>query len=145
MKFAGTGSSLGALLALHASIAHAKHSNAHLNVLEHQHGHHRSVQTSEAEIGSGLESGGQETEIEKRGGQCQFPTNAGLVAVTPDQKNAGWAMSSDQLCTPGSYCPFACPPGQLTAQWDPEVTNYSPVLSMVWCHFRTSLLKTNEI
>jgi hypothetical protein len=47
----------------------------------------------------------------KRQGQCQFPTNVGLVPVTPDQQNAGWAMSPNQPCVPDSYCPYACPPG----------------------------------
>jgi hypothetical protein len=47
----------------------------------------------------------------KRQGQCQFPTDCGLVAVTPDQQNAGWAMSPNQPCLPGNYCPFACPSG----------------------------------
>ena len=133
MKFVELGSAL-ALLALHTSIACAKHSNAHINVLERQHRQHRSVHTSKAEIGAGLELRGQEAEIAKRGGQCQFPTNAGLVAITPGQQNAGWAMSPDQPCTPGSYCPYACPPGQVMAQWDPEATSYTYPLSMVCCH-----------
>ena len=47
----------------------------------------------------------------KRSGQCQFPTDAGLVPVTPNAQNAGWAMSPDQPCTPGNYCPYACPSG----------------------------------
>ncbi|SLM36150.1 sun domain protein [Lasallia pustulata] len=130
MKIVELGSALVALLALHASIACAKHSNAHLNVLDRQHRHHRSVHTSKAEIGAGLELRGQDADIEKRGGQCQFPTNAGLVAVTPDQENAGWAMSPNQLCTPSSYCPYACPPGQVMAQWDPQATSYTYPLSM---------------
>lgn len=37
----------------------------------------------------------------KRGeGQCKFPEDAGLVAVTPGAKNAGWAMSPDKACKP---------------------------------------------
>lgn len=36
-------------------------------------------------------------------GKCEFPTNAGLVPVTPNEKNAGWAMSPDQPCVPGMY------------------------------------------
>ncbi|KAK6459221.1 uncharacterized protein RJT20DRAFT_132364 [Scheffersomyces xylosifermentans] len=65
-------------------------------------------------------------EISKRGGStCSFPTDAGLIAVTPDSSNAGWAMSHDQSCTPGSYCPYACPPGQVMAQWDPSATSYT--------------------
>lgn len=64
-------------------------------------------------------------------GECQFPTNKGLVSVTPDAQNAGWAMSPDQPCKPGMYCPYACPPGQLMAQWDPKATSYSYPASMV--------------
>lgn len=47
----------------------------------------------------------------KRQSQCQFPTNVGLVPVTPSDQNAGWAMSPNQPCLPGNYCPYACPPG----------------------------------
>jgi hypothetical protein len=43
-------------------------------------------------------------------GVCEFPKDAGLVEVTPDQKNAGWAMAPDMACEPGMYCPYACPP-----------------------------------
>jgi len=64
-------------------------------------------------------------------GECQFPTDKGLVSVTPDAENAGWAMSPDQPCKPGMYCPYACPPGQLMAQWDPKATSYSYPASMV--------------
>ncbi|KAI5797977.1 hypothetical protein DFH27DRAFT_96443 [Peziza echinospora] len=63
-------------------------------------------------------------DLTKRG-KCQFPSDAGLVPVTPNLQNAGWAMSPDQPCNPGMYCPYACPPGQLMAQWDPSATSYS--------------------
>lgn len=63
-------------------------------------------------------------------GECQFPMDKGLVAVTPEAQNAGWAMSPDQPCKPGMYCPYACPPGQLMAQWDPKATSYSYPESM---------------
>ncbi|KAF8421476.1 hypothetical protein EV426DRAFT_536422 [Tirmania nivea] len=63
-------------------------------------------------------------------GECQFPTDKGMVSVTPDAHNAGWAMSPDQPCKPGMYCPYACPPGQLMAQWDPKATSYSYPESM---------------
>lgn len=61
----------------------------------------------------------------KRANTCKFPTNAGLVAVTPNSKNAGWALLPDQQCTAGSYCPYACPPGKVMAQWDPASTSYT--------------------
>ncbi|KAL4750684.1 hypothetical protein BDW72DRAFT_109917 [Aspergillus terricola var. indicus] len=66
----------------------------------------------------------------KRGSSCAFPTDAGLVAITPGEKNAGWAMSPNQSCEPGSYCPYACPPGQVSMQWDPDATSYSYPMSM---------------
>ncbi|KAJ4315213.1 hypothetical protein N0V84_008481 [Fusarium piperis] len=70
---------------------------------------------------------GSPAPIAKRGGQCQFPTDdSNMVAVTPDEKNAGWAMSPDQECKPGSYCPFACKPGMVMNQWDPDSTYVYP-------------------
>ncbi|CAH0048757.1 unnamed protein product [Clonostachys solani] len=69
----------------------------------------------------------EETSLATRGGQCQFPTDdPNLVAVTPNAKNAGWAMSPDQECKPGSYCPFACKSGMVMAQWDPDSTYTYP-------------------
>ncbi|GEQ69595.1 hypothetical protein JCM33374_g3267 [Metschnikowia sp. JCM 33374] len=56
---------------------------------------------------------------------CPFPSDLGLVAVTPDFSNAGWALSPDQQCTPGKFCPYACPPGQLMNQWDTQATAYT--------------------
>ncbi|PSR77294.1 hypothetical protein BD289DRAFT_445543 [Coniella lustricola] len=64
--------------------------------------------------------------LTNRAGQCAFPEVEGLVAVTPDYSNAGWAMSPDQECTAGSYCPFACPSGQLMNQWKPGTTYIYP-------------------
>lgn len=74
--------------------------------------------------------------IVKRG-TCAFPTDdPNLVAVTPDAENAGWAMSPDQPCKPGHYCPIACKPGMVMAQWNPDST-YSYPASMVsdWCRY----------
>ncbi|EDO14446.1 hypothetical protein Kpol_224p4 [Vanderwaltozyma polyspora DSM 70294] len=63
--------------------------------------------------------------VDKRSGTCQFPNYDGMVAVQTQGSNAGWAMHSDQQCTFGSWCPYACKPGQLMGQWDPSVTSYS--------------------
>lgn len=103
------------LLGLIAAVEAAKHGHGH------NHNHQRDV-NSAAEV---------EAPLEKRGGSCEFPKDAGLVAVTPNLKNAGWAMSPDQPCKPGNYCPYACPPGQVSMQWDPEATSYSYPMSMV--------------
>jgi hypothetical protein len=40
-------------------------------------------------------------------------------------------MSPNQPCKPGNYCPYACPPGQVSMQWDPEATSYAYPMSMV--------------
>ncbi|QKX61764.1 uncharacterized protein TRUGW13939_08920 [Talaromyces rugulosus] len=101
-------SRLAAIVGL-VAIAEAAHSHGHL--------HHRRHPDTEKQT-------------EKRGGQCEFPSDAGLVAVTPDEQNAGWAMSPNQLCEPGSYCPYACPPGQVSMQWNPKATSYTYPLSM---------------
>ncbi|CCH43412.1 putative secreted protein [Wickerhamomyces ciferrii] len=73
----------------------------------------------------------------KRGSSCKFPTDKGLVAVQKNGKNGGWAMHNDQECTSGSWCPYACPPGQLMGQWDPDVKTYSYPGSQnggIWCN-----------
>lgn len=107
MKFEITSSRAAALVALIASAEAAKHG----------HGHARHHET-------------RDVALEKKGGQCQFPTDAGLVSVTPNEENAGWAMSPNQPCKPGNYCPYACPPGEVSMQWDPKATSYSYPMSM---------------
>lgn len=108
MKFTTASAVLAVLMAVEAA--------------QHGHHHNRRHPHSAAEV---------EAPLEKRGGQCEFPSDAGLVSVTPKMKNAGWAMSPDQPCKPGNYCPYACPPGQVSMQWDPEATSYSYPMSMV--------------
>ncbi|PYI11851.1 hypothetical protein BO78DRAFT_425728 [Aspergillus sclerotiicarbonarius CBS 121057] len=100
-----------ALLAI-AAVEAASHGHDH----DHSHAH-RSV----AEV---------DAPVAKRGGSCQFPSGAGLIAVTPGELNGGWAMSPNQECKPGGYCPYACPAGQVSMQWDPEATSYTYPLSM---------------
>jgi hypothetical protein len=51
---------------------------------------------------------------------CPFPNDPSVVAVTPGSMNAGWALSPDQECKPGMYCPYACKPGFVMAQWKPN-------------------------
>lgn len=83
---------------------------------------------SNPEIGHTLDI--EDRPIQKRTGKCQFPEEAGLVSVGGGS-NGGWAMSPDQCCEPGGYCPYACPPGQLSMQWDPKATSYTYPQSMV--------------
>jgi hypothetical protein len=132
MRFTGFAATIGATLTLQSFFVCAKHSHSNHNILEARHHHHRrDAHTSKSEAGNVLEMWTPVEEVEKRGGQCQFPTNVGLVPVTPDQQNAGWAMSPNQPCLPGNYCPYACPPGQMMAQWDPAATSYTYPISMV--------------
>lgn len=62
---------------------------------------------------------------EDNGSTCELPDDDDIVKVTSNKKNAGWAMSPDQSCTAGNYCPYACKPGKLMAQWDPSAKSYS--------------------
>ncbi|KAI4106230.1 MAG: hypothetical protein L6R37_002317 [Teloschistes peruensis] len=122
-----TGFSIALAVTSIASTVSAKHGDAHLRALEHRHLHHKGRAISAIERGSTplLE----EPQLEKRTGQCQFPDDAGLVSI-PGSSNGGWAMSPDQCCEPGGYCPYACPPGQISMQWDPKATSYSYPQSM---------------
>ncbi|CAN8102398.1 unnamed protein product [Discula destructiva] len=61
-----------------------------------------------------------------RAGQCAFPEDEGLVTITPDCSNHGWALSPDQECVADSFCPYACPPGKLMTQWKPGSTYVYP-------------------
>ncbi|KAJ5879711.1 hypothetical protein N7455_003176 [Penicillium solitum] len=103
MKFQITSFRAAALVALIASAEAAKHGHGQ----SHNH-----------------------VALQKRSGKCEFPSDAGLVEITPNEKNAGWAMSPDEPCEPGNYCPYACPPGQVSMQWDPKATSYSYPMSM---------------
>lgn len=129
MKFDIGKTATAAILLLTALCEGSKHGLSHLDVLERRHQHHRRLHASvrAEETSPAL----QPELLKKRGGQCQFPTNVGLVAVTPDEQNEGWAMSPNQPCLPGNYCPYACPPGQLAMQWNPQATSYTYPLSMV--------------
>lgn len=124
MRRRSLGSGASALLLL-ITIAQAhKGVHDHLEALHRRHRESRAKRINE--------TGQKEdvVEVVKRG-QCAFPDGAGLVPVTPGAANAGWAMSPDQPCQPGSYCPYACPPGQVSQQWDPKATSYSYPQSMV--------------
>ncbi|KAL9037247.1 MAG: hypothetical protein Q9180_003828 [Flavoplaca navasiana] len=110
-----------------ASLVLAKHGDTHLRALEHRHLHHKGRSLSPIERRNGYRV--EEPVVEKRTGQCQFPEDAGLVHVS-GLSNGGWAMSPDECCEPGGYCPYACPPGQVSMQWDPHATEYAYPQSM---------------
>ncbi|KAF4126713.1 Beta-glucosidase (SUN family) [Geosmithia morbida] len=98
---------LGWVLAFLSASAEASHSHNHQHVHTAKRYSHDQLETRST---------------------CEFPADAdpNLVAVTPESENAGWAMSPDQPCKPGSYCPYACKPGMVMAQWDPDSTYTYP-------------------
>ncbi|PHH65315.1 hypothetical protein CDD81_2727 [Ophiocordyceps australis] len=99
----------------HGSLPHHQKHHGSLELVRHTHLHSRTDVSNEARSNCGV---------------CRFPTDdANLVAITPHADNCGWAMSPDQQCKPGSYCPFACKPGMVMAQWDPE-SSYTYPASM---------------
>lgn len=62
---------------------------------------------------------------------CSLPSHPDLVKV-PGAKNSGFAMSPDQECVEGSYCPIACKSGKVMAQWEPG-SSFTYPSSMVCC------------
>lgn len=133
MKFTDMKATVGAalvLLSLPATFASRHHEGVSpLDVMHRRHSHKRLHASPLAEVNGNILEG--VSSVEKRGGQCQFPSDAGLVAVTPGSSNAGWALSPDQACEPGNFCPYACPPGQVSMQWNPLATAYTYPMSMV--------------
>ncbi|TVY49980.1 Uncharacterized protein LCER1_G007369 [Lachnellula cervina] len=123
MKLLDIQTAIGAAVVVLSVSCDAKHGRgmSHLDAFgrRHNHQHKRHAAPNVETIENGLE---------KRG-TCQFPSNAGLVYV-PGASNGGWAMSPDQSCTPGTYCPYACPPGKVMAQWDESATSYTYPQSM---------------
>ncbi|CAD6499244.1 BgTH12-04895 [Blumeria graminis f. sp. triticale] len=127
MKFSGILSSCGGAVLLFSfsdakTHIHNYHSHSQFHRLDQRHGN----STSNSTRGGNSLHGG----LQKGSSSCQFPKDAGLVAITPESKNAGWAMSPDESCSSGSYCPYACPSGQVMAQWNPQATSYTYPQSM---------------
>ncbi|KUI54846.1 putative secreted beta-glucosidase adg3 [Cytospora mali] len=123
MRPAALGATVGsALLGLAAQPAFAStaHRRAHQH-FGHNHTHHDHGDDENLEL---LKPRGR---LVNRSGQCAFPEGeAGLVTITPSSMNKGWAMSPDQECTAGSYCPFACEPGMVMNQWKKGTTYQYP-------------------
>jgi len=113
MKFLDSQTAIGAAILLLSVPSQASHS--HLDALEKRHSHHHH---KKAHFSPRVEGLGEAIQHLKKRGTCAFPTNAGLVPVTPGSLNAGWAQAPDMPCQDGNYCPYACPPG----------TSHSPVI-----------------
>ncbi|KAM3501903.1 hypothetical protein MY10362_005225 [Beauveria mimosiformis] len=108
-----------ALVLASAVDAAALHRDLHYQARRQTHLHHQQHRALESPPSSA-------SSLVKRS-TCAFPTDdPNLVAVTSDQKNAGWAMSPDQACEPGHYCPIACQEGMVMNQWDKDSTYVFP-------------------
>ncbi|KAL1842635.1 hypothetical protein VTJ49DRAFT_4683 [Mycothermus thermophilus] len=107
------------LLAAQPAAANLGHRHAHGQYARrHGHGHTHSPRAGEV-ISSPKEA---------RGAGCQLPDHPDLVRV-PGAQNNGFAMSPDEPCVDGKWCPIACKPGKVMAQWKPN-TKYSYPESM---------------
>ncbi|KAL8382921.1 hypothetical protein RB595_006611 [Gaeumannomyces hyphopodioides] len=111
------------------------HRMAHQHYERRHHGHGHAARTdaisapvSVPELGI-ITASANEASLEKRSGDCSLPDDSDLVAVTSNMMNKGFAMSPDQACKSGMYCPIACKPGKVMAQWKPN-TSYKVSESM---------------
>ncbi|KAL1835720.1 hypothetical protein VTK73DRAFT_5443 [Phialemonium thermophilum] len=112
------------LLSVPPAAGSYSHRHAHLHDLQHHarrhiHAHHpaSSDERAHADAHASAPLGRRAT--------CSLPNDPDLVPV-PGASNNGFAMSPDQSCTSGSYCPFACRPGKVMAQWQPGSTYVYP-------------------
>ncbi|KAI1499681.1 beta-glucosidase-domain-containing protein [Biscogniauxia marginata] len=124
------------LLAAQPYTAAAQHHHQH----QHFHRHHLHPEARDPFRGhtpSNETSNPRSQKLQARGGStCKFPSDKGAVAITPSGMNGGWSMSPDQECADGTWCPFACPPGEVLAQWKPN-THYTYPDSMcggIYCN-----------
>lgn len=122
------------LLSAQPCFATAQHRHHHLH-LEKKHGHVHFHDQLEGSLRRDLQSSynpnyeaRNSSALVSRDGKkkCQFPEGKGLFAVTPSKMNGGWAMAPDQECVSGTWCPIACPSGQVMAQWKPGTTYSYP-------------------
>ncbi|EHA54944.1 hypothetical protein MGG_11149 [Pyricularia oryzae 70-15] len=131
MKTATLGAAL-LLLGVQQCAATSGHRSLHRQ-FEKRHGHnHLPTRSFEADLRSPeSEESGNISEVRKRGSSCSLPDDDdSLVRITDTRNdNQGFAMSPDQTCEDGMYCPFACKPGMLMNQWK-EGTSFKPVESM---------------
>jgi len=106
------------LLSAHpAGATHSHHlAHNHYHAKKHTHTHQHQHQNRD------LVEGGDA--VQKRG-TCSLPSHPDLVHV-PGAMNNGFAMSPDEPCEHGKYCPIACVPGKVMNQWKPNTTYTYP-------------------
>jgi hypothetical protein len=92
-----------------ASLGH-RHSHDH-HARRHGHGHGHGSLFSAPKVA--------------RKATCSLPDHPDLVRVS-GQDNNGFAMSPDEPCEDGKWCPIACKSGKLMAQWKPGTKQVYP-------------------
>ncbi|KAI0489510.1 beta-glucosidase-domain-containing protein [Xylaria cf. heliscus] len=134
MKTTTLQATIGSALLLWAAqpcCASTRHHHHHQHrQIHHQHHHHPAKRESyhfgNATVNFRYGSRRPEKLQTRGGSKCEFPTTKGLFAVTPSASNGGWALAPDQECVDGTWCPIACPSGQVMAQWKPDTTYTFP-------------------
>jgi hypothetical protein len=111
MKFFAQAAALVLLSASQVQVA-AGHRHTHAHLKRHTHSHHGPRSMAEGPLSQ------ESPALEKKSVRCSLPKDDDLVYV-PGAMNNGFAMSPDQECTPGKYCPIACRSGKVMAQWEP--------------------------
>ncbi|KAI0221580.1 hypothetical protein L0F63_001154, partial [Massospora cicadina] len=71
---------------------------------------------------------------------CILPKDENIVPITPHALNRGWAMSPDQRCSRGTWCPYACNPGMYSAQFDSS-SSASTMAGGLFCNQDAKLVK----
>lgn len=110
--------------------SHHQHRHQYRQI-HHQHHHHHTGKRDDYNFSNATANPRYESrrpeKLEARGSaKCEFPKSKGLFAVTPGSMNGGWALAPDQECVDGTWCPIACPAGQVMAQWKPGTTYTFP-------------------
>ncbi|RWA12740.1 hypothetical protein EKO27_g2358 [Xylaria grammica] len=127
---AAVGSAVLLLATQPEGVSSQHHRHQHRQI-HHQHHHHASKRSDYGPSNATSNPRYQFRRPEKleargSGAKCEFPKSKGLFAVTPGSMNGGWALAPDQECVDGTWCPIACPAGQVMAQWKPDTTYAFP-------------------
>jgi hypothetical protein len=133
MKFSIVQAAIGSasvLLSAQPASANLGHRRAHIeHARRHGHGHGHEQRQADEIIGA--------PKVSARKASCSLPDDPDLVHV-PGDVNNGFAMSPDEPCEDGKWCPIACVSGKVMAQWKPDTVQVYPE-SMVGSPVSSSL------
>ncbi|KAK3380169.1 hypothetical protein B0T24DRAFT_184917 [Lasiosphaeria ovina] len=87
------------------------------------HGHQQAHENYGRSQSHNPEAGGPKL-VKK--GTCTLPKDSTDLVFVPGASNNGFAMSPDQTCDSGKYCPIACVSGKVMRQWDPKASYVYP-------------------